>query len=95
MKNLSTVLFGAALVALGTGEIAQATTIYTNRENGHKYFLTDSGSWFDASNQAFFQLGSGTLVKIDNSAEQNWLTDKFGSEGNLWIGLSDRYQEGN
>ncbi|MBD2625428.1 C-type lectin domain-containing protein [Trichormus variabilis] len=95
-KKLSATIIGTGLVLITQtlGSAANAVTIYTNQQNGNKYFLTQPGSWFDAKNQAS---AFGSLVKIDNVDEQNWLLDKFSGFGgatDAWIGLSDADREG-
>jgi hypothetical protein len=69
----------------------------TNLANGHIYYLLCSNTW-TAAQEAAIGLG-GNLVTINNAAEQNWVYTNFSSFGGvsraLWIGLSDRLQEGN
>ena len=61
----------------------------TNPANQHDYFLLAPGSWTAAEREAE-NLG-GTLVIINDAAEQDWVFATFGHDGNeersLWIGL--------
>lgn len=59
---------------------------------GNQYLLTKPGTWAEARVEAL-HLG-GDLVTINNAAEQQWLSDIFGSNELLWIGLTDQAQEG-
>lgn len=97
LKNYQAALIlGITLSTLVVEKPTQATTIHTNSGNGNKYFLTRSGSWFEARNEAFSKLGTGNLVKIDDQSEQTWLNRKFlnNSITDAWIGLNDAQQEG-
>jgi len=91
LKNLPMTAAGAALVALGMGSAAQAAT-FTNPANGNQYFLTTSTTWTDAQAQAV--AAGGNLVTINDAAEQNWLSNVFGTTELFWIGLTDRVTEG-
>ncbi len=91
LKNLPMTAAGAALVALGMGNAAQAAT-FTNPANGNQYFLTTSTTWTDAHAQAV--AAGGNLVTINDAAEQNWLSSVFGTTELFWIGLTDRVTEG-
>ncbi|OKH19051.1 C-type lectin domain-containing protein [[Limnothrix rosea] IAM M-220] len=79
----------------------------TNPDTGNRYLLTGIGTWAEAQSEAA-ALG-GSLVVINDQAEQNWLLDVFGdglvpSSGlvnnqpqptaGFWIGLSDIATEG-
>lgn len=59
---------------------------------GRLYLLSASGTWNKA--QAEAQSLGGNLVTINNSAEQQWLAQAFGTSELLWIGLNDFAQEG-
>ena len=91
LKSLPMTVAGAALVALGMGSAAQAAT-FTNPANGNQYFLTTSTTWTDAQAQAI--AAGGNLVTINDAAEQNWLSNVFGTTELFWIGLTDRVTEG-
>jgi hypothetical protein len=104
IKKLSAVLFGTAFLTLSVSGAAKGATLYTNRDNGNKYYLTDSGTWFGTRYQATTKFGEGDLVTIDDANEQNWLWDTFGmgklgldggQEEGFWIGLTDAGSEGN
>ncbi|MEM7594737.1 MAG: DUF4347 domain-containing protein, partial [Cyanobacteria bacterium P01_A01_bin.83] len=62
--------------------------------NGNQYQLTSGSlSWSQA--QAEAESLGGNLVTINNAAEETWLKQTFSSTERLWIGLTDRNQEGN
>ncbi|MCP5528023.1 MAG: pre-peptidase C-terminal domain-containing protein [Verrucomicrobiales bacterium] len=67
---------------------------YGRSYGGHYYLLTDPNlSWEEAQGQAE-SLG-GHLVVFEDEAEQDWVTGEFiGRFGSLWLGLTDRAQEG-
>ena len=73
IKKLSAVLFGTAFLTLSVSGVAKGVTLYTNRDNGNKYYLTDSGTWFGTRYQATTKFGEGDLVTIDDANEQTWL----------------------
>jgi hypothetical protein len=100
IKKLSAVLFGTAFLTLSVSGAAKGATLYTNRDNGNKYYLTDSGTWFGTRYQATTKFGEGDLVTIDDANEQTWLWNTFGMKGlgldeGFWIGLTDAGSEGN
>jgi hypothetical protein len=68
----------------------------TNPANGHDYYLLTPNTW-TASEAEAENLG-GTLVVINNAAEEEWVFSKFGAYGgtnrNLWIGLHRQWQGG-
>jgi len=68
----------------------------TNPANGHDYYLLSPNSW-TASEAEAENLG-GTLVVINNAAEENWVFSTFGAYGdtnrNLWIGLRRQWPGG-
>nr|ADN13081.1 C-type lectin domain protein [Gloeothece verrucosa PCC 7822] len=57
------------------------------------YLLSNFSFWQEAQNQAE-NLG-GNLVTINDAAENQFLSDTFGNEEPLWIGLTDQNEEGN
>jgi hypothetical protein len=61
--------------------------------NGKTYQLTNSSVNWSAAVDAATALG-GTLVTINDAAEQDWLRQTFGRTERFWIGLSDRAIEG-
>lgn len=86
-----------------TGEIESQTEIsLTARDsydsllityNDSEYQLTSPGlSWDEA--QAEAESLGGNLVSIDDAAEQQWIEDNFDTSDPLWIGYSDRANEG-
>jgi hypothetical protein len=61
--------------------------------NDSEYQLTSPGlSWSEA--QAEAESLGGSLVSIDDGSEQQWIEDNFDSTNPLWIGYSDRANEG-
>jgi len=91
---------GSLLAAFLSAGSAQAAIVIAgpveNLANGHRYYLLSMDTW-DASQEAAVKLG-GSLVTIDDDAEQVWVFDTFSRHGgvgrNLWIGLNDVAQEG-
>src|SRR5262249_55077632 len=67
-----------------------------NPANGHGYYLLPESTWVDAEAVAV-SLG-GHLVTINDDDEQQWVFNTFnayrGVDRNLWIGLTDKDQEG-
>jgi hypothetical protein len=77
-----------------------------NEYNGHYYALTQNTyygtqddyadqrtpTWLDAEDEAI--AAGGHLVAINTQAENDWLTDTFGTNP-FWIGLNDLGTEGN
>lgn len=59
---------------------------------GRLYLVSTPGNWSKA--QAEAQSLGGNLVTINDSAEQQWLAQAFGTSELLWIGLNDFAQEG-
>lgn len=74
--------------------LALAQAAPTATYNEHSYQLTSGASSWEAAQAEAAQLG-GHLVVINDAAEQRWLNDTFGESDRLWIGLTDRDQEGN
>ncbi|MEO0836137.1 MAG: Calx-beta domain-containing protein, partial [Cyanobacteria bacterium J06642_3] len=76
----------------GIIEIPQASPTFTY--NGNQYQLTSGSlSWSQA--QAEAESLGGNLVTINDAAEEAWLKQTFSNTERLWIGLTDRNQEGN
>lgn len=78
----------ASAAALITGaSYANGPVLETrlNPLNSHTYYLLDAGTWTEAEAIAV-SLG-GHLVSINNSEENAWLYETFGTTRNLWIGL--------
>jgi len=101
MDNGSTYYYKVAAVnSSGTGTLSsvasallsaniQASETYSN----HTYAITTSAmNWENAKIQAA-SLG-GYLATINTKAENDWLTAKFISYGNVWIGSHDKDTEG-
>jgi len=59
-----------------------------NHLNGHGYFITKRGTWFEAEKDAVD--AGGHLVTIKNREEEDWLRDKFGVMNSYWIGYIRR-----
>jgi len=87
------ILLSAVTFRAGAGII---TGPITNAANGHDYYLLSPNSW-TASEAEAESLG-GTLVVINNAAEEDWVFSTFGDYGgtnrNLWIGLHRQGQGG-
>ncbi|MEM7773118.1 MAG: lectin-like protein, partial [Cyanobacteria bacterium P01_A01_bin.37] len=61
--------------------------------NSKAYLMTESSqTWEEA--QAEAQTYGGNLVAINDEAEQDWLSQTFGSTEKFWIGLTDATKEG-
>jgi hypothetical protein len=101
MDNGSTYYYKVAAVnSSGTGTLSsvasallsaniQASETYSN----HTYAITTSAmNWENAKIEAA-SLG-GHLATINTKAENDWLTAKFISYGNIWIGSHDKNTEG-
>ncbi|MEC9204619.1 MAG: LamG-like jellyroll fold domain-containing protein, partial [Candidatus Thermoplasmatota archaeon] len=67
-----------------------------NPANNHTYHLLSASSWTEAA-QAARGL-EGFLVTVDDEAENTWLHETWGNDGNvtrhLWTGLNDAAEEG-
>lgn len=89
-------LFIAASLTCSTFAAIEAGP-FTNSANGHIYFLLTPDTWTNSQAQAV-ALG-GNLVTISDAAENQWVVDRFSNYGGiarpLWIGLTDRDNEGN
>lgn len=58
-----------------------------NPGNNHIYYLLTNSTWTDAESAA---VGfGGHLTTINDLAENNWMWNLWGTNRNLWIGLSD------
>ncbi|MFK8184701.1 MAG: lectin-like protein [Phormidesmis sp.] len=58
-----------------------------------QYQLTSEALTWEAAQAQAQQLG-GHLVTINNAAEDKWLSQTFGEDQSLWMGLTDRALEG-
>jgi Lectin C-type domain len=87
------VLLGLSVLSIHAAVIGGPVT---NAANGHVYYLLSQNNW-TASQAEAVSLG-GNLVTINDQAENDWVFQTFGSYGGqrraLWIGLTDREQEG-
>ena len=59
---------------------------------GHVYFLTPPGGWWRGQ-EAAGDFG-GSLVTINDAAEEAWLRQQYGTEEWFWIGFNDMAAEG-
>ena len=59
---------------------------------GHDYYLLSEGTWTE-SEAAAIGLG-GHLATIDDAAENDFVSTRFGVVRSLWIGLTDANVEG-
>jgi glucose/arabinose dehydrogenase len=61
--------------------------------NGRLYLLTSvATTWSSAQLEA--EAWGGNLVTINDAAEELWLQQIFGTQQTYWIGLNDRFTEG-
>jgi hypothetical protein len=97
--KMTIAIYGTAIMLLTANFTARAGIIagpITNPANGHEYYLLTPDTWTASEAQAE-QLG-GTLVVINNAAEDEWVFSEFSSYGgtnrNLWIGLRRQWQGG-
>jgi hypothetical protein len=56
-----------------------------NPANHHLYYLLDAASWTRSEAESLSM--GGHLVTINDEAENNWVTDTFALDRNLWIGF--------
>jgi len=77
-------------------EAAILTGPLTNSSNGHLYYLLAPNTWTNCEAEAV-SLG-GHLATINDQAENDWVVANFstfdGVPRHLWIGLTDRDEEG-
>ena len=100
MHTLSALGVGVLIATMGAGPGHEARAplyMYSCPLNGNLYALTPGAmSWSEA--RAWARSYGGELVQIRNEAENEWVFRTFtGSASeprNLWIGLSDRHEEG-
>ena len=101
MDNGSTYYYKVAAVdSSGTGNLSSlASALLSSKIQGsktysnHTYAITTSAmNWENAKIEAA-SLG-GYLATINTKAENDWLTAKFISYGNFWIGSHDKATEG-
>lgn len=98
MKCFSLAILVSAICVpvVAIGEVVSGPII--NPTNGNAYYLLEPASW-TASQAAAVTLG-GTLVTVNDAAEQDWLVSQFGpidsdnSPSSFWIGLNDLTVEG-
>ena len=66
---------------------------HTRYADGHRYCLIPYPlPWQNA--QDFARKVGGSLVVINDEAENKWITKTFGSDTEFWIGLTDEVDEG-
>ena len=94
MKTFGLLLISLLITASLHGAIEAGPFI--NPANGHRYYLLSSDTWINSEAEAV-ALG-GHLVTINDAAENQWVVDTFANVGGvirpLWIGLTDREEEG-
>ncbi|MFN7138729.1 MAG: C-type lectin domain-containing protein [Limisphaerales bacterium] len=68
----------------------------TNSANGHIYYLLSTNTWTKSQAEAVSM--GGNLVTINDQAEHEWVYETFsyweGQSRSLWIGLTDKDEEG-
>jgi len=72
---------------------APAAAQLVNPANGHAYYASTCPRTHAAA-RAFALAKGGSLVRIDDAAEQTWLLTAFGTTEEFWIGLTDESIEG-
>mgnify|MGYP001800333001 CR=1 FL=1 len=82
---------------VSTGEVSTAFALEAYEGilptyQGNTYQLTSAGSWEEALAEA--QSLGGSLVAINDAAEESWIDSTFGTGESFWLGLSDRNTEG-
>lgn len=98
-KRIPIALLAGCLIAFSETQTSAQEVLagpILNEANGHFYYLLSQATWED-SEAAAIRLG-GQLVTISDAAENNWVFDTFNGFGggnlSLWIGFTDRAQEG-
>ena len=84
LKNIVKAAIAASVLAAGAANAI--SVIGTATYNGNTYKLLSEASWTDSESYAV-SLG-GHLVAVDDAAENTFLTNTWGSQMTLWIGLS-------
>jgi hypothetical protein len=95
---MNTKAFFTLIASFVFGVISSKATIFTgpvvNPATGHSYYLTAQDTWTGA--QATATGLGGSLVTINDAAENQWVFDTFASFGGvnrlLWLGLHDASQ---
>jgi hypothetical protein len=62
---------------------------FVNPANGHTYYASSDFIHTFAEAEAWAQSLGGHLVAINDQAENDWLTNTFGTSQEYWIGLTD------
>ena len=79
-------MWGSTAQGDGT-EFLDVLDTQVNPTTGNTYHLLSSGSW--SASQSLAEDMGGNLVTVNDPAENDWLLEKFSSDGrHLWIGLS-------
>jgi len=90
----SWVVVGAGV--LGTALSARGASVaigpVVNPANGHTYYLLTADTW--TNSQAAAQGLGGSLVTINDAAENTFVFGQFGTGRDLWIGFNDAAVEG-
>ncbi len=84
---------GGTLLAPRTAQVTVRDDESVFTYNGNTYRFTSGQQSWEAAQAEAVSLG-GNLVTVNNAAEQAWLEQTFGSTEELWIGLTDKDQEG-
>jgi hypothetical protein len=83
LKNFVKAAIAASVLAAGGANAISVTDTATF--NGSTYQLLSEASWTDS--EAYAVSLGGHLVAVDNAAENTFLTNTWGSQMTLWIGL--------
>ena len=89
-------VYGVVEVEPSPANLAVLAGPITNSASGHFYYLLSPGTW--SQSESFARSLGGHLVTIDDAEENTWVRATFSSLGGvqrrLWLGLTDRAQEG-
>ncbi len=88
-------LYAPGMPSCGGEEIPGGCTDLGSR-GGSRYLLCPEASWAAARNTCRAIGDEWDLVGVDDEAENSWLTTTIDSAGTprIWIGLSDRFDQG-
>ncbi|MFW5925313.1 MAG: C-type lectin domain-containing protein [Myxococcota bacterium] len=76
----------------GSQDAGEPPPACETRDGGCYVLRTDSRAWGSAASECL--AWGGHLVTIDDESEEQWLIATFGPALDVWIGLSDRNEEG-
>jgi hypothetical protein len=94
-RSVSATKAGLASAGVGMAYVNKVLGLeeFTRFSDGHRYYLTPYPlPWKYA--QDFAKKVGGSLVVINDKAENEWIAKTFGTSTEFWIGLSDERDEG-